>query len=230
MKHMLRKSLLAALVMIATAAPLASAEDASVGLDLVLFGGYARSHFSGSDKVFLGGDNRDGALAGLAFMARVTPVYGFEADVRVTQKGGQGDVDITDYSGSNSGPTYVGNGETRLTYVEIPLLFTVQMGIGQHGFVRAFGGPSFNILASADFEGSLQGVDQKVDLKDGVTSTDYNIVLGAGYCHDFGEVSAWLDGRLCTGLSTVDDTSKDRDIKNQSWEVALGVGIPLARQ
>jgi opacity protein-like surface antigen len=223
-------------VMVATAAIVAAtalpawAADAQPGMDLVLFGGVSNSSFSGSDQTLLGDGSRTGATGGLAFMLRVNPDYGFEADVRVTQKGGEGQVDITDYTGVNTGPTIVGEGTTRLTYVEIPVMITAQLATGEKSFARAYFGPSFNILVSADFNGVIGGAEQTIDIEEGIDSFEYAIALGAGWVYDFGPVSGWVDGRWEIALSSIDDTGKDRDIKNQSWEFALGAGIPLARK
>ena len=106
------KSIMAAGVLVASTALAAPAAEVKTGSDIVLFGGYASSNFSGNNKTLLGDGSRSGALAGIGFMLRVNQDFGFEGDLRLTQKGGEGEVDITDYTGVNSGPTIVGEGTT----------------------------------------------------------------------------------------------------------------------
>lgn len=224
------KPVLVAAVLLSALATGVRAWDVKPGSDIVLFGGTSSASFSGGDKNLLGDGTRDGGLAGLAFVIRVNPDYGFEADVRLTQKGGEGEVDITDYTQANSGPTIVGEGTTSLAYVEIPLMFTAQLGVSRNSHLRAFGGPSFNVLVSANFEGTIEGQEQNVDIKEGISSFDYAIVLGGGWVYDAGKATVWIDGRWVSSLTSIDDTAAERDIKNQSWEVALGVGFPLARE
>lgn len=224
------KALLVSAVFLAATATGVYAWDVQPGSDIVLSGGTSSASFSGSDKTFLGEGSRNGGLAGVGFVLRVNPDYGFAADVRITQKGGEGEVDITDYTQANTGPTIVGEGTTSLTYVEIPLMFTMQLGVSQKSHLRAFGGPSFNILVSANFDGTIDGQEQNVDIKEGIKSFDYAIALGGGWVYDAGKASFWMDGRWVSSLTSIDDTGQERDIKNQSWEVALGVGFPLARQ
>ena len=217
-------------LLILLAATAASAQVVQPGSDLVLFGGGASSSFTGSDKALLGDGTRTGTTAGLGYVLRVNPDFGFEVDVRMTQKGGEGTIDITDYTGANNGPTIVGEGTTRLTYLEIPLMLAVQLGISKSSHLRAYGGPSINILVSANFEGVIQGQEQKVDINEGIKGNEVGLALGGGWTYDAGKASLWVDGRWSFGLASISDTSKDRDIKNQSWEFALGVGVPLSRE
>ena len=224
------KAIMAACFLVSATASATLAAEVTVGSDIVLFGGVANSYFGGGDKGLLGDGSRSAGTAGVAFMLRVNPDFGFEADVRMTQKGGEGEIDITDYTGVNNGPTIVGEGTTRLTYVEIPLLLAAHLALSETSYLRAYGGPTFDILVSANFEGQIQGQEANVDIKDGIASFEYGLALGGGYTYDAGKVSFWVDGRWSLGMTSIDDTGKDRDIKNQSVEFALGVGVPLARE
>jgi opacity protein-like surface antigen len=224
------RSIMTAAALVASTAMAAPAAEVTTGADIVLFGGASSSGFSGGDKTLLGDGTRNAGTAGLSFMLRVNQDYGFQADIRLTQKGGEGRIDITDYTGVNNGPTIVGEGTTRLTYVEIPLMLAAHLATGEKHYLRAYGGPSFNILASASFEGEIEGQQQNVDIKEGVATFEYAIAIGGGWTYDAGKASVWIDGRWSLGLSSIDDTGKDRDITNQSWEFALGVGLPLARE
>jgi opacity protein-like surface antigen len=217
-------------VILAATAMTSAAEEAQPGIDIVLFAGASHSSFSGADNTLLGDGGITGATGGLGLMLRVNPDFGFEVDVRFTQKGGEGQVDITDYTGANNGPTIIGQGKTELTYAEIPLLLTFQLPTGEKSFLRAFFGPSFDILMNANFNGVIEGEQQDINIEDGVSDFEYAVVVGAGWMYDAGPASLWLDGRWAIALSSVDDTARDRDINNQTWEFALGVGIPLARE
>ena len=223
------KSMLVSVAIVMVAAAGASA-DVKPGSDVVLFGGASHSNFAGADgKALLGSEKRIGYIAGLGLMLRLNEDYGFETGLRLVQKGGKGTVDVTDYTGPNNGPTIVGEGTTRLMYAEIPLLLAVTFPTGTDSYLRAFGGPSFNILTSANFEGTIEDQQEKVDLKNGIKNLEAGFVFGAGWTYDAGEASMWLDARWDMGFRSIDDTGKDRDIKTQTWQFALGVGIPLAR-
>lgn len=234
----MRKLILTAAVLaFAGLARPASATQLRAGWDAVAFGGVTTSDFTGSDRVFLGTDARTAFTTGLGAVLRVNDVLGFEMDVRYTEKGGKGLVDVTDYSkpngGSNpnQGPTFVGEGTTKLGYVEIPILMAAHMPVGGETYVRGYAGPSFNILTRAEFTGTLGGVEVSgVNLQDGLKSFDGSLVIGASFVYDPGKASGWVDARWNLGLSSISDTAVDRQIKNRAWEFAIGVGIPLARE
>jgi len=208
-----------------------AAAEVSTGWDFVAFGGGSRGYFSGNDKVLLGTESRNAYVVGLGVMFRPNPDFGFELDVRYAEKGGQGSVDVTDYSKPNQGPNYVGSGTTKLGYVEIPIVMAGHLATGDRTYLRGYAGPSINVLTQAEFEGQLGGVPVSgYDIKDALQSIDYNIVIGASFVYDVQSVSFWVDGRWSIGLNSISDTAASHDIKNNSLEWVLGVGLPLARE
>jgi hypothetical protein len=222
------KAWVAALVIVSSTAVTAFAGGVREGIDVILLGGTSSAYFRGSDNVLLGEGTRKGGTAGLAFVMVVNPTIGLEMDIRYTQKGGEGNVDVSDYDKPTTGPSYVGNGTTELNYIEVPLLVAAHMATGRNSFARAYSGPSFNFLASANFDGEIEGQPQKVDIKDNISSMDFDLVIGGGWTYETHTASIWFDGRWVLGLVSIDNNS-DRQIINYAWEFALGVGIPLKR-
>ncbi len=122
---------------------------------------------------------------------------------------------------SSSGPSLASKPwETRLTYLEIPVLLKYEFPTP---LLKPFfyGGASLAFLMKAELRNERINSDW-VDYKDFTKSTDYGLVVGAG----IELVGITLEGRYTHGLSnTVDDESEDKlitEAKNKTWSVMAG--------
>ena len=110
----------------------------------------------------------------------------------------------------------------KLDYLEVPLMF--KFAIPSQGNFKPclFAGPSFGFLMSAKHEEA----GESVDIKDDVKSMDMGLSFGGG----FGVAMAaggmvTFDVRYTMGMSSIDDTGDDADIKNTGIMILLGYGF-----
>jgi opacity protein-like surface antigen len=167
------------------------------GWDGVLYGGWSHARLSGSSQPFENSGARDGGTAGVGFVLRVEDEFGAEFGIRVTQKGADGDVDLTDYTEDVDAatPRILGEGTTALTYLELPLTFAGYLDAGQKAYIRGYLGISPNFLLSANFTGTLEGSSADEDIKDKLKGFDFAWVIGASATLDQSSYSLWLDAR-----------------------------------
>jgi hypothetical protein len=63
---------------------------------------------------------------------------------------------------------------------------------------------------------------------EGVKGTDFGGIVGAGFHVPAGSVNLLLDGRWTFGLTSIDDSADEGDLKNSAFSFAVGLGFPLA--
>lgn len=100
-----------------------------------------------------------------------------------------------------------------LDYVEIPVLFKVQVNDRAEGLAPFFVvGPAFSFVTAAEQRVELFGFEDVTDLSDEVTGSDVAVVFGGGIelLHDWGAIT--FDGRYQLGLRNVDGSGVD-DVK-----------------
>ena len=111
----------------------------------------------------------------------------------------------------------------RMSYIDIPVLakFTVPM---DGAFAPCFfAGPYIGFNTSAE----SYNEDDVYDLKDQIKSTDYGLVLGGGVDYAIGEGILIFDARYAIGLTTIDDTTNEDDVKNTGIIFMVGYGFNL---
>ena len=211
---------------------IAPADDAmgEEAWDLAITGGWNNSTLSGGAEKLLGSETLNMFNFGAALLLRVNEEVGFEFGVRFSRKGGTGTIDTT-YSIPNfkNVTEQIGDAEVTLDFIEFPFLLAGMLPTGQSGYLRGYAGASLGILVNADVEGTLRGQDFEADISDLVKDIEFDIVLGASYVYEFSSWSAIGDGRYSLGLNSLDDSDLDMVLKTRTWEVSLGVLIPLAR-
>jgi opacity protein-like surface antigen len=201
------------------------------GWDGVLYGGGCRGELVGSNQPFDGAGARNGLTTGLGLLFRANDDMGFEFGARFTQKGAEGEVDLTDYTSGSIDPNerLLGSGTTRLDYIEFPVTVAGYLPVGATGYLRGYLGLALCVLTSATFEGTLEGAPVDVDLKDSLEGLDGTWLVGASYTYQLTRASLWLDARYAGGARSIDKSAREYDVKTSAFEVALGVGVSLAR-
>lgn len=106
------------------------------------------------------------------------------------------------------------DGSTDLTYIEIPVLFKYNIPMAGMIAPNLFVGPSVGILMSAESD--------DVDIKDNTKTIDFGVVFGAGVDFDLGTGKVTLDARYNYGLTSIDDTAAEADVKNGGLSVMVG--------
>lgn len=159
--------------------------------------------------------------------------------------GGFVHVPLSDVVGLQFGAGFVQKGfkETELgvkfefgvDYLELPLLLTLSPPTtGNVGF-NFFFGPAVGFKTGCSVSGSEGGVKVSVDCDDpefevDLKSVDFGAMVGAGL--DIGvtdNVSVVIEGFYNLGLTKIDDSGVDANVKNRAFAVLAGLSFSLGR-
>ena len=172
--------LMLAAVMLFTAAPL-FAEGMMFGVK----GGLDMANLTG-DAVALT-KIKMGMVGGAFLCYNFTEIFAIQPELLFAMKGAGIDIPIIDAS-------------LKANYIEIPLLFKVNLPTEGKMKPSLYAGPALGILMSAKAE--VMGVG--VDIKDFVKSTNFGLVAGAGIGYQLEEKGLlFLEARYDVGLATI---------------------------
>lgn len=119
--------------------------------------------------------------------------------------------------------------ETVLNYFEIPVLAKYSFSIGEGPELFAIAGPSFGI----GLGGKIKQTDMpEIDVEfedDQFTNFDVSVALGAGILLPVGPGNLVFDIRYLLGLTSIDDSPADTDVKNNGLGVSAGFLFPLTK-
>lgn len=118
----------------------------------------------------------------------------------------------------------------KLNYLEVPVL--VKWMIPTQGTVlpSLFIGPAAAFNMSAKVSGEEGGISIDIDIKDEVKDIDFGLIFGGGLDFAAGSGNFILDVRYTLGLSSIDDTDYDDDVKNGAFSAMIGYAFPLGGQ
>ena len=110
--------------------------------------------------------------------------------------------------------------QSKINYVNIPILLKLYLAAGLNLQI----GPQFGFLVSGD-QDVVDQVGNKVtqDAKDFYKGSDVSLGLGAGW--DLPIAGLVLDARYNLGLSDINDTQVDETVRNQVFQLSLGIRI-----
>ena len=134
-------------------------------------------------------------------------VLTFQPEVHYTQKGATDAASDEDFE---------------LTYIDIPLLLRAGTMLAEGLDVDLLIGPSISINVGCD----AAGTDCGDTLLGDPESTDFGLVLGAGFSWAMGAGDLLVDGRFTMGFS---DIWEDVDAKNQNIQLLIGYAFPFGR-
>lgn len=220
------------IVLILSAVLLPQAAMAQPSWDLYLKGGWSSAGFMGGARDLTGQDGRNGFAGGIAAEFRSNENLGFEFGVWYAQKGSSGRISnelATTPGNPPRPPADVVEGDFDVDYLSFSILFALHEQIGDQWDIKGYFGPSLGNLLKGEFDGTVNGTPEKIDLEPNLSSIDYAVVLGAGVAYELQRVSLLLDIRGEFGLTNIDDRSADEDIRTRAVIVTAGVAIPLAR-
>ncbi len=112
----------------------------------------------------------------------------------------------------------VGGGTLKLDYIQVPLLVRAQLPISGKVGVHVVGGLAMGILVNAE---AKQG-GQTVDFKDVTSTFDFGIDVGAGIDVPLDSGGLNFELRYNFGITTVDETSQEAEIKNRVFSLLAG--------
>jgi hypothetical protein len=196
-------TLMLAAVMLFTASPL-FAEGMMFGVK----GGLNLANLTGDDATMEGVDPsmKLGFGGGIFFGYSFTELFGIQAEALYMMKGAtyeEGGVSV----------------DTKLDYIEIPLLFKVN--IPTEGKIKPaiFAGPAFGFLMSAKVE--------DLDIKDDCETMDIGILGGAEVGYKMEKGTIFLNASYEIGMMSiakVDEGADDVSIKNSNIAIMVGYG------
>jgi len=111
-------------------------------------------------------------------------------------------------------------GRVNLIYAEIPVLFKLNPLPKKKYSPALFAGAAADLLHSAKLIPDSPYKDVEID--DWVKKLDYCIVFGIGVDTDLGLGTLMVDGRYSIGMTNINDTDYDWDIKNRVFSVFVG--------
>ncbi len=112
--------------------------------------------------------------------------------------------------------------KTKLEYIEFPFLikwmFPTDGNVKPNLFLGA--APAINISAKA--EAVSGNVKAELDIKDFIKGFDFGLVFGGGLDIDAGSSIITIDARYTLGLTSIDNSGFDEDVKNRVFTVMIG--------
>jgi len=176
--------------------------------------GVSIANFSGSDVSAT--NDKTGLSAGVFWGIDVSNQIRIQPELLYTMRGAKGDT---------AGIT----GQINLDYIEVPVLIKWMLPTKGTVDPSLFAGlaPALNIRAKA--KGLSGGLTGEIDIKDEVKDVDFSAVFGGGFDFAAGNGNFGFDVRYAMGLSSIDDTGFDLDVKNEAWTVMLAYTIPMGQ-
>ena len=116
-------------------------------------------------------------------------------------------------------PDVMGDIDWKFMDVQIPVLAKFLIPMEGEFHPNLFAGPylGFNVSAKAEVDGG-----DSEDIED-YKALDYGVVLGGGWEYGMGDSGMLtMDIRYLMGLSSIDDSDEEADVKNQAIQVHFG--------
>jgi hypothetical protein len=114
-------------------------------------------------------------------------------------------------------------GTIKLNYFEAPLLFRYGFQNASNVTPSIFAGPVLSGRLSADAEAEVAGIKVSTGLEDEVKPLDFGLVFGGELGVLLGRPELTLEVRYKLGLTSIDDTGSNGDIKNRVFSVLIGI-------
>jgi hypothetical protein len=163
-------------------------------------------------------ESKTGFAGGAFFMYQFSPMFAIQPEAYYSMKGA---TDKMDFEGTTVDLTYT------LDYIEIPVLFKFLIPIQGSGVKPSiFAGPFLGINTTAKVKAEFQGQSEEQDLED-VKSTEFGLQFGGGIGFPVGKGELGVDIRYILGLSTIDDSADEADVKNNVININLYYGFSL---
>jgi hypothetical protein len=150
-------------------------------------------------------DSKTGFAFGGFFMYQFSPMFAIQPEAYYTMKGA---TEKMDFQGTTVDLTYT------LDYIEIPVLFKFLIPVQGSGVRPAiFAGPFLGINTTAKVKAEVDDQSQEEDIED-TKSTEFGLQFGGGLGFPVGNGELGVDIRYILGLSTIDDSAENFDVKN----------------
>lgn len=160
-------------------------------------------------------DSRTGFNGGIFFMYQFSDLFAIQPEVYYTMKGATLNINSFDFTFS-------------VDYIEVPVLLKLIIPVdGSNIRPSIFAGPSVGFNTTAKVKVEFDGESEEEDVKDDIKSTDFGIVFGGGVGIMIGKNELGFDIRYILGLSTIDDSPDNLDIKSTVISFNIYFGFSL---
>jgi hypothetical protein len=190
-------------------------------------GGLNVSDFYGSSVEQLAGavGPSSNYIAGVFVSFPIKRRFTIQPEMNYSVKGAQRQGELID---SVNNVSYQGTLKTRISYLEIPVLFKVDLSTETRILPNLYAGPVVSFMQSAKV--ILKGDRQlEVAIDESVTEIDAGLVVGAGADFPFGTGYLTTEARLTLGLRTIDASAQSLSARNYVFSLMLGFRFPLIR-
>lgn len=150
---------------------------------------------------------RMGFVAGGFLVFRVSDLLTIQPEFLYTTKGATYEEDGYEYTWSYN-------------YLEIPALLKLNLLAYSDNSPYLIVGPAIAVLLSAEGKVESDMYNDSAEIED-VAATEFSAVVGAGF--EFNKFI--LEGRFNFGLSTIDDTSNEYDIRHNVISILAGIRL-----
>ncbi len=160
---------------------------------------------------------------GAYYLFNLSPTFGLQLEAQYIRRGGAFDLQGTSIPSIGAMDMEVG---FKLSYFEIPLLARYKGNPEAKLRPVLLAGPVVGFKVASSMELSAQGMDQSQDISDGVNSTTFGLLVGAGLAVDVGQTTALvIQGRYYLGLTEPID---DSDFSAKSGDFGFFAGLEFA--
>ena len=174
------------------------------------------SNLSGDD--IENADSKTGFAGGVFFMYKFSNMFAIQPEAYYSMKGA---TEKVDFEGVTFDITY------SLDYFEVPILFKLLIPIENSSINPAiFAGPFVGFNTTAKLKVEAEGQSEERDLED-VKSTEFGLAFGGGLGFPIGTNELGFDVRYILGLSTIDDSADEADVKNSVINFNVYFGFSL---
>jgi hypothetical protein len=150
-------------------------------------------------------DSKFGIAAGVFLFHQLSPMFAIQPEVYYSMKGA---TDKEDFNGNTVDITLT------LDYIEIPVLLKFLIPVqGANINPAIFVGPFIGINTTAKVKAEGNGQSAEQDLED-IKSTEFGLQFGGGIGFDIGNNELGFDIRYILGLTSIDDSASNADVKN----------------
>jgi hypothetical protein len=150
-------------------------------------------------------DSKTGFCGGLFFMYQFSNMFAIQPEAYYTMKGAKEKEDIEGYTVEAT---------VSLDYIEVPLLLKLIIPIqGSSVHPAVFAGPAVGFNTTHKVKVEVEGQSAEDDIPD-VKSTEFSLVFGGGVGFPVGNNELGFDVRYNLGLTTIDDSADEYDVKN----------------
>ena len=121
--------------------------------------------------------------------------------------------------------------ELSLDYLELPILFVLQLPVSLETTLNAFAGPTIGIGMGAEYESRFGNSTVIEDVDDQFADLDVGLAIGVGASVAVQSVVIGFDARFDAGLTGAgeDDAPGEQfEVKNRAWLFLASLGFPLS--